>query len=197
MTDASLKDINMENDIKQSKTTENQNNTAGLHSSPLDGYMDVHFSSKSNEWETPEKVYEALCLEFNFTLDPCATKDNAKCEKYYTMQDDGLSKDWSNDTVFMNPPYGREIGEWVKKAYESSRQGATVVCLIPSRTDTLWWHKYCMKGEVRLLRGRLKFINRMLPSWKEDGNFKVSSAPFPSAIVIFRPAGYALVATSI
>ncbi len=87
----------------------------------------------------------------------------------------------------MNPSYGRTIGKWIKKAYESAKAGATVVCLVPARTDTTWWHDYCMKGEIRLLKGRLKFQNRTLPSWKKDGKYKQTSAPFPSAIIIFRP----------
>ena len=138
--------------------------------------MDIHYSSKSNEWETPVETFEALNREFHFTLDPCATKSNAKCDMFYDIQADGLRQDWSKHRVFMNPPYGRQIGFWVKKAYEESTCGALVVCLIPSRTDTKWWHEYCMKGEIRFIRGRLKF-----------GDSK-NSAPFPSAIVVFRPS---------
>jgi phage N-6-adenine-methyltransferase len=137
--------------------------------------MDIHYSSKSNEWETPLEIYEALNREFHFTLDPCATKSNAKCDIYFDIQADGLHQDWSQHRVFMNPPYGRQIGFWVKKAYEESTRGALVVCLIPSRTDTRWWHEYCMNGEIRFFRGRLKF-----------GGSK-NSAPFPSAVVIFNP----------
>jgi site-specific DNA-methyltransferase (adenine-specific) len=133
----------------------------------------VLFSSKSNEWTTPNDFYEELNKEFNFTLDPCCTKENAKCSKYFTKEDDGLEQDWSKDIVFMNPPYAREIKYWVKKAYEESLKGATVVCLIPARTDTSYWHDYCFKGDVRFLRGRLKFSNK-------------GSAPFPSAVVIFK-----------
>jgi phage N-6-adenine-methyltransferase len=148
---------------------------------------DLMFSSISNEWETPDDLYEVLDKEFHFTLDPCSTNYNHKCAKYYTQDDDGLSKDWSGETVFCNPPYGREIGKWVKKCYEESRKPNTkVVMLIPSRTDTKWFHKYIYnKAEVRFLEGRLKFINRLLPSYREDGNFKLQSAPFPSMIVVF------------
>ena len=138
--------------------------------------MKIHYSSKSNEWATPVETFEALNREFHFTLDPCATKDNAKCDIFFDKQSDGLKQDWGCNTVFMNPPYGREIGFWVKKAFEASTRGALVVCLIPSRTDTKWWHEYCMKGEIRFIRGRLKF-----------GNSK-NSAPFPNAVVIFNPA---------
>jgi hypothetical protein len=85
----------------------------------------------------------------------------------------------------MNPPYGKNIGKFMKKAYEESLKGAIVVCLVPSRTDTKWWHDYAMKGSIEFLRGRLRFINRTFPSWRADGNFKVSPAGFPSAIVVF------------
>lgn len=136
----------------------------------------VHFSSKTNEWFTPIDLYNSLDEIYNFTLDPCSTKENAKCDKFFTIEDDGLKQDWSKDTVFMNPPYGREIKDWVKKAYEESQKGATVVCLIPSRTDTKYWHEYIFpySHEIIFLKGRLKF-----------GNSK-NSAPFPSAIVVFK-----------
>ncbi|OFM10558.1 DNA N-6-adenine-methyltransferase [Staphylococcus sp. HMSC069D07] len=138
--------------------------------------MSVHFSSKSNEWTTPQYLFNELNDDFNFTLDPCATDKNAKCSKYFTIEDDGLSKDWSNDVVFMNPPYGREIKKWIKKAYEESLNGATVVCLIPARTDTTYWHDYIFDeaDDIRFLKGRLKF-----------GDSK-NSAPFPSAIVVYK-----------
>ncbi|MGX9448272.1 DNA N-6-adenine-methyltransferase [Staphylococcus haemolyticus] len=138
--------------------------------------MSVHFSSKSNEWTTPQYLFDELNEEFNFTLDPCATDENAKCSKYFTIEDDGLSKDWSNDVVFMNTPYGREIKKWIKKAYEESLNGATVVCLIPARTDTTYWHDFIFDkaDDIRFLKGRLKF-----------GNSK-NSAPFPSSIVIYE-----------
>lgn len=138
--------------------------------------MEVHYSSKSNEWATPQNLFDELDDEFNFTLDPCATDENAKCSKYFTIEDDGLSKDWSNEVVFMNPPYGREIKKWIKKAYEESLNGATVVCLIPARTDTTYWHDFIFgkANDIRFLRGRLKF-----------GNSK-NSAPFPSAIVVYQ-----------
>ena len=138
--------------------------------------MDVHYSSKTNEWSTPQAFFDELNKEFNFTLDPCATSENAKCTKYFTVEDDGLKQDWSKDTVFMNPPYGREIKYWVQKAYEESLKGATVVCLIPARTDTAYWHDYIFgkADDIRFLRGRLKF-----------GESK-NSAPFPSAIIIYK-----------
>lgn len=131
----------------------------------------IHFSSKSDQWSTPQDLFDKLDKEYHFTLDPCATHDNAKCAKYYTLESDGLSQDWSGETVFVNPPYGREISKWIKKAYESD---TTVVCLVPARTDTAWWHDYAMKGNITFIRGRLKF-----------GGHK-NSAPFPSAIVVFK-----------
>lgn len=134
---------------------------------------ELHFSSKTDDWATPQDFFDNLNKTFNFTLDPCASHENHKCAKYYTKGDDGLSKSWEGETVFMNPPYGRDVKKWMKKAYEESKH-ATVVCLIPARTDTAYWHDYCMKGEITFIRGRLKF-----------GNSK-QSAPFPSAVVVFR-----------
>ena len=137
----------------------------------------VHFSMESNEWTTPQDLYDKLNKEFNFTLDPCCTKESAKCDKYYTKEDDGLSKDWSKDIVFMNPPYGREIPKWIEKAYKESLKGATVICLIPSRTDTRYWHNYIFPyAEIRFLKGRVKF----------GKNGIYAPAPFPSAIAIFK-----------
>lgn len=130
------------------------------------------FTSKTDMWATPQEFYDKLNEEFGFELDVCATPDNAKCEQYYSPEVDGLQQEWTG-VCWMNPPYGRVIGKWVKKAYESSLNGATVVCLLPARTDTKWWHEYCMKGEIRFVKGRLKF-----------GDSK-NSAPFPSAVVIF------------
>ncbi len=133
---------------------------------------EVLLSSRSNEWETPQDFFDRLNKAFHFTLDPCCTHDNAKCEKHYTKNEDGLIQDWSKEIVFMNPPYGRQIGKWIKKAYEESKKGATIVCLIPSRTDTNYWHDYCMKGDIYFIRGRLHFNN-------------ADRAPFPSAVVVF------------
>ena len=136
--------------------------------------MDVHYSSKTDNWATPQSFFDRLNAEFNFTLDPCADKDNAKCTKYYTIDDNGLAQDWAGERVFMNPPYGRVIGDWVRKAYEESLKGTLVVALIPARTDTRYWHDYVMRAsEIRLVKGRLKF---------GDGR---NSAPFPSAVVIW------------
>ncbi|WP_191559381.1 DNA N-6-adenine-methyltransferase [Metabacillus idriensis] len=130
------------------------------------------FTSNSDLWATPQDFFDRLNEEFGFELDVCAIAENAKCERYYNPEINGLKQEWEG-VCWMNPPYGRSIGEWVKKAYQSSLAGATVVCLIPARTDTRWWHDYCMKGEIRFVKGRLKF--------RDSKN----SAPFPSAIVIF------------
>lgn len=134
----------------------------------------LHFMSKRNDWETPQFLFDGLNAEFGFEVDVCATAETAKCKRYFTPEDDGLSQKWEG-TCWMNPPYGRVIGRWMQKAFEASLGGALVVCLVPARTDTRWWHKYAMRGEIRYLRGRLRFGNAH------------NSAPFPSAIVIFRP----------
>ena len=131
----------------------------------------VHFSSLTCEWATPQGIFDSLNSEFHFTLDPCATVENAKCPKFYTHGQDGLSQDWDGEIVFMNPPYGRQIVQWIQKAFESN---ALVVCLLPSRTDTRWWHEYCMKArEIRFIQGRLRFGGA------------TENAPFPSCVVIF------------
>lgn len=135
----------------------------------------VLFSTKSHDWETPQHIFVGLDAEFGFDLDVCATPNNAKCSDYFSLKDDGLRQDWGQRICWMNPPYGREIAAWMRKAFESSLAGATVVCLVPARTDTAWWHRYATHGEVRYLRGRLKFGEA------------TSGAPFPSAIVVFRP----------
>lgn len=153
-------------------------------SAPLDAEgqkLRVCFSSQTPEWPTPKWLFDALDKEFGFSLDPCATKENAKCAKFYTRHDNGLLKPWQGETVFMNPPYGNEIAAWMRKAHDAAmNDGATVVCLIPARTDTAWWHDYAMKHEIRLLRGRLTF---------EGGKY---GAPFPSAIIIMRPRSFRL-----
>lgn len=130
-------------------------------------------------WGTPQWFFDALDKEFGFTLDPCSDGTNAKCEKFYTPENSGLVADWGTESVFMNPPYS-ECEAWMAKAYSAAQRGATVVCLVPSRTDTKWWHQYAMKGEIRFLRGRLKF-----------GDAE-ANAPFPSVVVVFRPWEFCL-----
>ena len=138
---------------------------------------DVMFSSATDNWSTPQDFFDKLNDEFHFTLDVCADENNHKCEHYYTKEIDGLSRPWVG-TVWCNPPYGRKIGEWVRCAYLSSNIGsATVVMLLPARTDTRWFHDYIYNKsntEIRFIKGRLKF-----------GGCK-NSAPFPSMVVIFR-----------
>lgn len=146
------------------------------------------FSSDSNEWETPLSLFNLLEEEFPFSFDVAATDENHLCDCYWTLREDALSKSWrgtGHQFFWCNPPYGRAIGKFVKKAYEESGDGLKVVCLIPARTDTAWWHDYCAKAEIRYIRGRLKFINRTLSSCRLDGTDKTASAPFPSAVVIF------------
>jgi len=140
-------------------------------------------SSNHSEWETPADLFRELDNEFNFTLDPCATNDNAKCNKFFSKDQDGLSLSWAGEVVFMNPPYGREIGKWVGKAHEESR-GAVVVGLIPSRTDTAYWHDHVQgfAKEVRFIRGRVKF-----KGVNPKGKAVSAPAPFPSCVVVWRP----------
>lgn len=138
--------------------------------------MSVHYSSETDDWATPQDLFDLLNSEFSFELDVCASPTNAKCDRFYSREDNGLAKDWLG-TCWMNPPYGREIEEWIRKAYNSAQEGATVVCLVPARTDTAWWWDYARHGEVRFLRGRLKF-------GQAD-----TGAPFPSVVVVLgRPA---------
>jgi len=134
----------------------------------------VHFSSETDDWATPQSFFDKYNEIYKFNVDVCANYKNAKCKHYFSLIEDGLTQEWQG-ICWMNPPYGREIGIWMKKAYESSIKGATVVCLVPSRTDTKWWHDYAMKGNIEFIKGRLKF-----------GEAK-NSAPFPSAVITFKP----------
>jgi site-specific DNA-methyltransferase (adenine-specific) len=136
----------------------------------------VMFSSEDEVWSTPQEFYNKLDEEFDFDLDPCAIPDNAKCETFFTPEQDGLKQNWEGYSVFCNPPYGRKIKYWVQKCYQESKKPETkVVMLIPARTDTAYFHDYIYHKakEIRFVRGRLKF-----------GNSK-NSAPFPSMVVIF------------
>lgn len=125
-----------------------------------------------SDWETPDDFFSMLNQEFNFDLDVCANAKNHKCKKYFTIKDDGLKKDWVG-ICWCNPPYGNETKKWIRKAYEESKNGAIVVCLVPNRTETEWFHKYALKGEIRFIRGRINFVNGGRPR-------------FGSIIVIFR-----------
>ena len=141
------------------------------------------YSSRSEEWATPPAFFAQLHAEFGFTLDPCATKHNAKCPTFFTKAENGLDQDWGQHIVFCNPPYGRTIGEWARKCYEASLAGATVVLLAHARTDTRFFHDWVYgKAELRFVRGRLKF---------GDGK---QSAPFPSMVAIYRPQSAAALA---
>jgi len=134
----------------------------------------VMFSSKSDEWSTPNELFVKLDRHWGFTLDPCASDDNHKCEKYYTIETDGLAQSWEGETAFVNPPYG-DIKAWVKKCHDETKDGkAIAVLLIPSRTDTRYFHEYCMKAShIYFVKARLKFSGH------------TNSAPFPSMIVAF------------
>jgi len=131
------------------------------------------FRSSNQEWETPNSIFAPLDKEFGFTLDVAASEDNHKCARYLTEDDNALLKSWAGETCWLNPPY-KQVGVWVKKAFLESRNGATVICLVQARTNTNWWHNYCMKGEVRFIHGRPKFKGCK------------HGLPQPLAIVIFR-----------
>lgn len=133
-------------------------------------------SSKRHNYGTPKDLFDELDAEFHFTVDACAEPKTAMCERYYTYHNNAFYQRFIDEIVWMNPPYGLEIGKWLALAYRESQKGSLWVCLIPSRTDTTWWHEIVMKGEIRFIRGRLKFKGMK------------HNAPFPSAIVIFRPA---------
>lgn len=140
------------------------------------------FSSASQEWATPQDLFDRLNAEFRFTLDVCATPENAKCARYFTREQDGIGQSWAGERVWCNPPYGREIGAWVERCvsatpdefFQSHGAPSLAVMLLPARTDTRWWHDFVIPyGKVEFIRGRLKF-----------GGHK-NSAPFPSAVVVF------------
>jgi len=138
--------------------------------------QETMFSSKSAQWETPQDLFNKLDERWNFTLDPCCTKETAKCATFFTEEDNGLEMNWQGHRVFMNPPYGRSAWRWIEKAYkEGIKHDTVVVCLLPARTDTKWFHSYCMKAQsIKFVKGRLKF------------GTATASAPFPSMIVVFN-----------
>jgi phage N-6-adenine-methyltransferase len=141
--------------------------------------MAIHealYSSRSEEWPTPQTFFDALNAEFDFTLDPCATHKNAKTPLFFTRKQNGLLQNWGTHRVFCNPPYGKNMREWAHKCWEASQGGAIVVLLAHARTDTRWFHESVYgKAAIRFVKGRLKF---------GDGN---QSAPFPSLLAIYRP----------
>jgi phage N-6-adenine-methyltransferase len=136
---------------------------------------DGMYSSNKGNWGTPDDFFNKLNAQYGFDLDPCADDINHKCENYFTEESNGLEQDW-NGKVFMNPPYGRKIGLWIQKAYDETQNGnaSFVVCLLPARTDTKWFHEICTLGEIIFIKGRLKFQGAK------------DAAPFPSMLVIFR-----------
>jgi phage N-6-adenine-methyltransferase len=138
-------------------------------------HMKVYHRCQTVEWATPQELFDSLHAEFSFTLDVCAQPGNAKCPRYFTPEDNSLLQHWEG-VCWMNPPYGKGLDAWIAKAHASAQAGATVVCLLPARTDTRWWQRYCIPPtEIRFVPGRLTFRGARNP------------APFPNAIVIFRP----------
>lgn len=136
---------------------------------------DVMFSSKSCEWETPQELFDNLDAKYHFTLDVCATYDNRKCQYYFSKEEDGLKQDWGKHVVWCNPPYGREIGKWVLKCFQHWQNGGIAVMLLPSRTDTQWFHEFVYGyARIEFIRGRLKFGG------------SVHNAPFPSMLVFYE-----------
>jgi len=138
--------------------------------------LQVLFSSKTDDHSTPQDFFDKLNEEYQFELDVCASESNAKCPKFFTKEEDALKQDWTG-VCWMNPPYGRDIINWMKKAYtEHKKHKNVIVCLVPVRTDTNWWHSYVEgKAKVTFIKGRLKFGNAQ------------NSAPFPSALVVYKP----------
>lgn len=131
--------------------------------------------SKRDDWGTPQELFDRLDGVWGFTMDVAAEPNNAKCRRYLTKESDALTQSWGKHKCWMNPPYTRNIGAWVEKAYRESRHGATVVCLLPAKTDTRWFHDYCTLGKIEFLRGRIKF---------EGAQY---NAPFASMVVVFTP----------
>lgn len=136
---------------------------------------DGRWHSRGSDWATPKELYDKLNAEFHFTLDVCASDWNTKHINYFTEKQDGLKQDWNKNVCWMNPPYGKVLNDWMKKAYESK---TTVVCLVPSATDTSWWHEYALRGEIRYIRGRPRFLTK-------EGTWQQTFSP--SVIVIFIP----------
>lgn len=150
--------------------------------------MKVHYSSNDHEWYTPRTFFNRLNTQWNFTLDPCATKESALCKKFYTKEDDGLKQSWAKERVFMNPPYGRDIGKWVQKAFAEtttafSKDSAQLVMgLLPARTDTNWFHKWVLgHAQITFLKGRIKFL-----TCNEFGELtEGDSCPFPNILALW------------
>lgn len=154
--------------------------------------LDVHFSSKSNEWETPDEIYRPLNAKFMFDMDLAASPENAKHRVFFSQENSALDKNWIDygKAGWMNPPYGREVGDFMEYSYHQSIAfpELTLVHLVPARTDTKWYQEFCAKGDITYIKGRIKFINREKIQEQEDKGEKIIylPAPFPSAIVVFR-----------
>jgi len=156
----------------------------------------VCFSSQTEEWATPPDFFARMAAQYGpFDLDVSATPENAKCARFFTRDDNGLAQPWAPARCWMNPPYGRDMGKWVRKAYEESQRGALVVCLVPARTDVAWWHDWAMhKAEITLLRGRMKFhtwrgelLDNPCKSVRESRHAPTNHAPFATAVLVYRP----------
>ena len=143
------------------------------------GMANGRYNGNGREWSTPPEIFDPLDREFRFTLDPCATVESAKCERFYTEADDGLAQSWAGERVFMNPPYGKEIYPWTRKARDEAAAGALVVGLLPASTDLRWWHEDVVghAAEIRYIRGRVRFLT--------DGPYRASGF-FPSVIVVWK-----------
>jgi phage N-6-adenine-methyltransferase len=155
-----------------SESTEQGSTT---HATPPEIVRAYILPAATDDWATPQALFDALHTTYDFNLDPCASHANHKCARYFTEAENGLLQDWGAARVFCNPPYGRGIADWMAKADEASRRGAIVVMLLPARTDTKWFHRFALQHEVTFLEGRLKF-----------GDAK-HAAPFGSMLVVFRP----------
>lgn len=132
-------------------------------------------SSQRMDWPTPRDTFATLHREFDFTVDACASPDNACIPRYWTEGDEGLMQPWHGERVWMNPPYGRQLGRWMEKAWTEAEVAELIVALVPSRTDTRWWHDYAMRAsEIRFVAGRLRFMGA------------AHFAPFPVSLIIFR-----------
>lgn len=148
------------------------------------------FTSERPDWETPPDLFKFYDDIHHFTLDVCASPINAKCARYYTPADGSLATPWHGEVCWMNPPYGSEIVDWVRKAAKQSIAGVTIVALLPARTDSQWWHEWVAPyAHIDFLKGRVPFIKPdWIPSRKRDGTIQTpAGAPFPSAVAIYRP----------
>lgn len=146
----------------------------------------VHFSSEQSSWRTPRQLFDQLNAEFGFTVDVCASDENALLGRYWTEADEALLRSWAGERVWMNPPYGRQISRWIEKAWTEAPDADLIVALVPARTDTAWWHDYAMRAdEIRFLRRRLTF-GVVTPNGGKSRSIEGNNAPFPSCLLIWR-----------